>query len=84
VRQRDDLEPAVVGRPFSLRLAYLAISAMLANTRLSKLRRPPGCTSIVKGRNWAKDRTTDTISLNEPFPPFSKSMATIGVRPIPM
>jgi len=84
VRQGDDLEAAVVGLTLSLSVAYFAICAMLANRRLSKRCCRPSSSSMVNGRNRAKVRTTDTISRSEPLPPFSRSIATMGVSPIPM
>ena len=69
------------GRPVSLSVAYLAIWEMLAKTRLSNLARLPSSSSSLNGRNRAKDRSTETISLSAPLSPFSKSTATTGVRP---
>jgi hypothetical protein len=72
------------GRLPSLSVAYLAISWMLANTRLSIRRRLPSSSLMGKGRKREKDRTTVTISRHDPLPPSSRSTATTGVRPTPM
>ena len=48
------------GAPSSLSFAYLAISAMLANTRLSIRRRRPSSSRMGNGRKREKPRTTDS------------------------
>ena len=68
----------------SLKTAYLAIWGMLAKSKLSIFSRVPSACWMRKGRNCAKVRTTDTISLRAPLLPFSMSMATTGVSPNPM